>query len=193
MEDRDRATAVLAGGCFWCVEAVYRQLAGVLAVESGYTGGSENTAHYRAVCSGSTEHAEAVRVTYDPRRLNYETLLDVFFTAAHDPTQKDRQGNDYGRQYRSVIFYADETQKAVATRVIARLTREQTFPAPIVTELAPLTVFYLAEPYHQDYATHNPDQPYITHIAQPKIFKVRQKFPHLLARPPAEEDTKDHA
>ncbi len=193
MKDQECATAVLAGGCFWCVEAVYRPLAGVCAVESGYTGGSADTAHYRAVCSGTTGHAEAVRILYDPQRLRYETLLDVFFTVAHDPTQKDRQGNDRGRQYRSAIFYTDETQKTIAAQVIARLTDARAFPAPIVTELVPLTAFYAAEPYHQDYAARNPDQPYITHIAQPKIFKLREKFPQLAGAPTTGEDPERHA
>ncbi len=193
MEDEKRAPAVLAGGCFWCVEAVYRQLAGVLSVESGYAGGTSETAHYRAVCRGDTGHAECVRILFDPLRISYAALLDVFFRAAHDPTQKDRQGNDRGRQYRSAIFYADDSQKAAAERAITQLTADRAFDAPIVTELVPLATFYPAEPYHQDYAARNPGQPYITHVAQPKIFKVRQAFAHLLRNTASSGEPTGHA
>lgn len=169
-------TAVLAGGCFWCTEAVFEQLEGVTDVTSGYAGGTAETADYDTVCTGTTDHAEAIRITYDPAKISYEQLLKVFFTVAHDPTQLNRQGNDVGRQYRSAVFYADESEKAAAERMIQQLTDEKHFRDPIVTTLEPLTGFYPAERYHQDYARQNPDQPYIRAIAQPKVEKVRDKF-----------------
>ena len=169
-------TAVLAGGCFWCTEAVFEQLEGVKDVESGYAGDSAETANYEAVCTGSTNHAEAIRITYDPGKISYEELLKVFFTVAHDPTTLNRQGNDTGRQYRSAIFYAGDEQKRAAEAYIAKLKAEGTFSKPITTTLEPLTTFYSAEKYHQDYARLNPDQPYIKGQAQPKVEKVRKKF-----------------
>ena len=172
--------AVLAGGCFWCVEAVYKQLDGVTDVTSGYTGGSRETADYETVCGGRTDHAEAVEVRFDPRRISYGRLLKVFFSIAHDPTQKDRQGADVGRQYRSVIFYADETQKRVAEAYIAHLDASHVFDAPIITEVTRLETFYEAEPYHQDYAERNPWNPYIAFTAAPKVKKVRQYFADLV-------------
>jgi len=174
-------TAVLAGGCFWCTEAAFEQLEGVLDVTSGYMGGSAETANYRAVCGGDTGHAEAIRITYDPAKIGYETLLDVFFDA-HDPTQLNRQGNDLGTQYRSAIFYADEDEKHAAEAKIRALNEKQAYPRPIVTTLEPLGEFYPAEDYHQDYARLNPDQPYIQSVSTPKVCKVRAKHAALLRR-----------
>ncbi len=168
-----QGVAVLAGGCFWCVEAVYKQLDGVLSVTSGYAGGSADTADYHTVSSGRTDHAEAVEVRFDPSRISFGQLLKVFFSIAHDPTQLDRQGPDVGRQYRSVIFSADAEQKRVAERYIQQLGTAHAFDAPIVTEVMPLERFYEAEPYHQDYAERNPAQPYIFFNALPKVKKVR--------------------
>jgi peptide-methionine (S)-S-oxide reductase len=176
----ERAQAVLAGGCFWCTEAVFRQLDGVLAVESGYAGGTAASANYDAVCSGRTDHAEAIRIDYDPRRLSYGQLLKVFFSAAHDPTQLDRQGNDRGRQYRSAIFVANADERAVAEAYIAQLQEARVFSAPIVTTLEPLETFYSAETYHQDYAARNPQQPYIAAVSTPKVQKVRKLYPEKL-------------
>jgi peptide-methionine (S)-S-oxide reductase len=167
------AHAVLAGGCFWCVEAVYKNLEGVSAVKSGYAGGSADTADYETVSSGATNHAETVEVTYDPSRISFGQILKVFFSIAHDPTQRDRQGPDSGRQYRSVIFYDGEEQKRVAEAYIEQLDKAHIFDAPIVTEVVPLQAFYEAEPYHQDYAARHPLNPYIVINAQPKLKKLR--------------------
>ena len=180
----DVEIAVLAGGCFWCVEAVFRELRGVLKVESGYCGGTRETADYQQVCTGRTDHAEAVRISYDRRQIRYEDLLMVFFSIAHDPTQKDRQGNDRGRQYRSAIFYNDERQQAAATTLIAQLTRDQVFKNPIVTEIVPASPFYPAEAYHNNYAAFHPDQPYVVHVATPKVTKLRRYFTHMLRHAP---------
>ena len=168
--------AILAGGCFWCVEAVYKQLDGVASVTSGYAGGTANTADYQTVSSGRTDHAEAVEVRFDPGRVSYGQLLKVFFSIAHDPTQRDRQGPDVGRQYRSVIFTVDDEQRRVAQAYIAQLDTAHVFDAPIVTEVARLERFYEAEPYHQDYAERNPMNPYILFNARPKVAKVRKLF-----------------
>jgi len=165
--------AVLAGGCFWCVEAVYKNLDGVSSVKSGYAGGSAETADYETVSTGTTDHAEAVEVLYDPNRISYGQILKVFFSIAHDPTQRDRQGPDTGRQYRSAIFYADDGQKRVAEAYIDQLNKARVFDAPIVTEVAPLEAFFEAETYHQDYAARNPLNPYIVVNAQPKVRKLR--------------------
>ena len=166
-------SAVLAGGCFWCVEAVYKNLDGVTSVKSGYAGGSADTADYETVSTGTTDHAEAVEVLYDPSRISYGQILKVFFSIAHDPTQRDRQGPDTGRHYRSAIFYQGEEQKRVAEAYIGQLNKSKVFDDPIVTEVVPLPAFYEAETYHQDYAARNPSQPYIVHNAQPKVKKVR--------------------
>ncbi|HEX4870959.1 MAG TPA: peptide-methionine (S)-S-oxide reductase MsrA [Nevskiaceae bacterium] len=170
------AQAVLAGGCFWCTEAVFRALDGVLEVISGYAGDGPESATYERVCSGRTNHAEVIRVVYDPARVRLGALLRVFFAVAHDPTQLDRQGNDRGRQYRSAIFYADEAQRQVAAAYIRQLDRAGVFNRPIVTRLEPLEDFFEAEPYHQDYAARNPQQPYIAHVALPKVDKLRAFF-----------------
>lgn len=168
--------AVLAGGCFWCVEAVYRQLDGVSAVTNGYAGGTADSADYESVCSGRTDHAEAVEVRFDPAKMTFGQILKVFFSIAHDPTTRDRQGPDVGRQYRSVIFYADDEQKRVAEGYIKQLDAAKVFDKPIVTEVVPLERFYAAEEYHQDYAARNPLQPYILFNARPKVDKVRKYF-----------------
>jgi len=168
--------AVLAGGCFWCVEAVYKQLDGVSSVRSGYAGGTAETADYQTVCGGTTDHAEVVEVRYDPAKIGFGQILKAFFSIAHDPTQLDRQGPDVGRQYRSAIFYTTEGQKRVADSYIAQLDRAKVFDRPIVTEVAPLERFYEAETYHQDYAARNPLNPYILFNARPKVEKVRKHF-----------------
>ena len=173
------ATAVLAGGCFWCTEAAFEQLAGVLDVTSGYIGGSAETANYRAVCSGSTGHAEAIRITYDPTRISYEQLLDVFFDA-HDPTQLNGQGADVGTQYRSAVFFADDAQRRAAEAKIRQLNEAKAYARPIATTLEPPGEFFPAEDYHQDYARLNPDQPYIQAVSLPKACKVREKHAKLL-------------
>jgi len=177
-----RSLAVLAGGCFWCVEAVYRELDGVLAVVSGYSGGSAETADYKAVCTGSTEHAEVVQIAYDPSRLSFGRLLKIFFSVAHDPTQLNRQGNDIGTQYRSAVFYADEEQKRVTERYIQQLDAAKLYGRPIVTRLEPLQQFFEAENYHQNYAELHPDQPYIAAVALPKVGKLRQYFGESLKK-----------
>ncbi len=168
------AKLVLAGGCFWCTEAVYAQLDGVLAVRPGYAGGTAETADYRTVCGGRTDHAEAIEITYDPARISMGQILKMFFSIAHDPTQKDRQGHDVGRQYRSAIFYADEGQRDVAAAYIRQIDRAGIFDAKVQTTLEPLTAFYEAEAYHHGYAARNPEQPYIRAVAEPKVKKLRQ-------------------
>jgi len=173
-------TAVLAGGCFWCVEAVYRQLDGIVSVVSGYSGGTAATADYRTVCSGTTDHAEAVRIEYEANKLTYGQLLKVFFSVAHDPTQLNRQGNDVGRQYRSTIFYANDEERRIATAYIQQLNEAHVFPDRIATTLEPLEKFCEGEAYHQDYAARNPNQPYIACIARPKVEKLRESYPERL-------------
>jgi peptide-methionine (S)-S-oxide reductase len=174
------ARIVLGGGCFWCTEAVYSQLTGVLAVKPGYAGGTAKTADYRTVCSGRTDHAEVIEVTYDPGRITLGQILKLFFSIAHDPTQKDRQDADVGRQYRSVIFYADEDQKRIAEAYIAQIDAARLFDAPVQTTLEPLDALYDAEDYHRDYAARNPGQPYIRMVAAPKVSKLREVHGKLL-------------
>ncbi|HEX7380619.1 MAG TPA: peptide-methionine (S)-S-oxide reductase MsrA [Nevskiaceae bacterium] len=171
-----RAEVVLAGGCFWCTEAVYRELEGVVEVTPGYSGGEQGEADYETVCGGTTNHAEAIRIVYEPTRVSLGRLLKIFFSVAHDPTQLDHQGNDVGRQYRSVVFYADETQKEVAQAYMRQLDDAHVFAAPIVTQLVPLSAFYAAEDYHKAYASAHPDQPYIAFVARPKVDKLRHYF-----------------
>lgn len=172
-------TVVLAGGCFWCTEAAFEQLAGVIDVTSGYMGGARETANYRAVCGGDTGHAEAIRITYDPGKISYDRLLDVFFDA-HDPTQLNRQGNDIGTQYRSAIFYANEDERMAAEAKIRALNEKVAYARPVATTLEPLGEFYAAEDYHQDYARLNPDQPYIQSVSMPKVCKIRDKHAALI-------------
>lgn len=175
-------TLVLAGGCFWCTEAVYRELDGVAAVVSGYAGGTSETANYQAVSGGRTDHAEAIEIRFDPRRASFGELLRIFFAVAHDPTQRGGQGNDVGRQYRSAVFYADAEQKRVAEDYIAKLDKLRVFDRPIVTTLEPLKKFHRAEDDHQDYARLNPRQPYVLHVAAPKVAKLRAYFPDRLKK-----------
>jgi peptide-methionine (S)-S-oxide reductase len=168
-------TAVFAGGCFWCTEAVFRQPNGVKSVTSGYAGDTKEKADYKTVCSGTTNHAESIRFEYDPAQISYGQLLQVFMTA-HDPTTKDRQGNDHGHQYRSAIFYASEEEKKVAEAYIKQLDAAKVFTAPIVTTLEPLKEFFPAEDYHQDYVANHPDQPYVRQCSLPKVKKIREAF-----------------
>jgi peptide-methionine (S)-S-oxide reductase len=177
--------AVLAGGCFWCTEAVFRELDGVIDVVSGYSGGSAASADYDSVCSGTTDHAEAIAIRFDPSRLSYGALLKVFFAVAHDPTQVDRQGNDRGRQYRSAIFTADDRQREIAEAYIRQLDAAKVFTAPIATKVEPLETFYDAEAYHQNYAALHPAQPYIAAVAAPKVAKLHKQFGDMLATPVA--------
>ena len=171
------ATAVFAGGCFWGVDAVFKHVKGVKSVVSGYSGGSAQTAKYMIVGTGATGHAEAVKVTYDPSQITYTDLMKVFFSVAHDPTEKDRQGPDVGTQYRSAIFYADPQQKELAQRYIAQLDAAKTFGKPIVTEVAALDKFYPAEDYHQNYLALHPNQPYIVYNDLPKLEALKKQFP----------------
>jgi peptide-methionine (S)-S-oxide reductase len=171
------ATAVLAGGCFWGVDAVYKHVKGVKRVVSGYSGGSARTASYMLVGTGTTGHAEAVQITYDPSQIAYTDLLQVFFSVAHDPTELNRQGPDVGPQYRSAIFYADAQQKEQAERYIAQLNAAKVFRKPIATEVAALDKFYPAEDYHQNYLALHPSQPYIVYNDLPKLEALKKEFP----------------
>ena len=172
-------TATLAGGCFWCLEAVYDQMKGVLSVESGYIGGHVDQPTYQAVCGGRTGHAEAVRVTFDPSITSYQELLEVFFTI-HDPTTLNRQGHDVGTQYRSAIFYHTPEQKRIAEEVIRTFSKEQIYTNPIVTQVEPAATWYEAEPYHQEYFARNPFQGYCTAVVGPKVMKFRKLFAEKL-------------
>jgi peptide-methionine (S)-S-oxide reductase len=176
------ATAILAGGCFWCTEAVYRELDGVLAVTPGYAGGTRETASYESVCSGRTKHAEAIRITYDPSRATYGQLLKIFFSIAHDPTELNRQGNDVGPQYRSAIFPQDDDQRRAAEAYIKLLDEVGAFTGPIVTTIELDAQFYEAETYHHDYAKRNPTDGYITAVSAPKVRKLEKFFPEKLKR-----------
>ena len=174
-----RETAVFAGGCFWGVDAVFRHVRGVLHVVSGYAGGSAATARYELVSTDTTGHAESVEVTFDPQQVSYQQLLRVFFTVAHDPTQRNRQGPDAGTQYRSVLFYATPEQHRAALAMIAALERERAYAESIVTEVMPLRAFYAAEGYHQNYLARHLDQPYIVFNDLPKLGSLKQRFPEL--------------
>jgi peptide-methionine (S)-S-oxide reductase len=177
-------TAVFAGGCFWGVQAVFQHTQGVLNALSGYAGGKKETANYEAVGSGATGHAESVQVTYDPKQISYGKLLQIYFSVAHDPTQLNRQGPDWGTQYRSAIFFANDNQKQVAERYIAQLEAAHAFPGKIVTQLAPLTAFYPAEAYHQDYATLHPESSYIATFDRPKIANLKSTMPEVYREAP---------
>lgn len=170
----NRQTAVIGGGCFWCLEAVFNRLRGVTSVESGYMGGHVENPTYRQVCGGDTGHVEVVRVTFDPEEISYSDLLEVFFTV-HDPTTLNRQGNDVGTQYRSVIFYESEEQRRIAEQAIAELNAART-PDPVVTAVEPAGKFFVAEDYHQEYYANNPSQPYCQITIPPKLKKLQQKF-----------------
>jgi peptide-methionine (S)-S-oxide reductase len=172
-------TAVLAGGCFWGVDAVFKHVKGVVRVESGYAGGSADTAQYETVSSGSTGHAESVHITYDPSQITYGQLLKVFFAVAHDPTQLNRQGPDEGTQYRSAIFYANDEQKRIAASYIAQLDQAKIFSGKIVTQVVPLQSFNEAEAYHQNYLANHTDEPYIVYNDLPKLENLRKQLPEL--------------
>ena len=171
--------AVIAGGCFWGIQAVFQHVKGVISATSGYSGGEARTAEYEVVSTGETGHAESVKIIYDPSQITYGELLRVFFSVAHDPTQLNRQGPDEGTQYRSVIFYGNDEQKKIAEAYIAQLEKAKVFPRPIVTQVVPLKAFYPAEAYHQDYATRHPNEPYIVYNDAPKVVQLRQQFPEL--------------
>jgi peptide-methionine (S)-S-oxide reductase len=170
-----KEVATLGGGCFWCLEAVYDDLKGVDSVESGYMGGKTANPTYEQVCSGDTGHAEVIRLTFDPAVVSFKEILEVFFVI-HDPTTRDRQGNDVGTQYRSAIFYHSAEQKAVAEQVIKNLSAARIYDDPIVTEVAPASQFYIAETYHQEYYQRNPAQPYCAYVVRPKVAKFRKHF-----------------
>jgi len=176
---RAEETVVFAGGCFWGIQGVFQRVKGVTRAVSGYAGGSAASAHYELVSRGTTGHAESVQVTFDPARVSYSQLLQVFFTVAHDPTQLNRQGPDVGTQYRSAIFYATTGQKTGAEAYVQELTAAKAFPRPIVTQIVPLAGFYAAEDYHQDYLNRHPDEPYIVYNDWPKIDGLRKQFPSL--------------
>ncbi len=169
-------TVILAGGCFWCTESVFKNLDGVLEVTAGYSGGDASTADYRAVCTGTTNHAEAIAVRYDASRISFGQLLKVFFAIAHDPTTRDRQGGDVGSQYRSAIFFANQEQHDIAQAYLDQIASAGVFKTPVVTQLVPLEAFHTAEAHHQNYAELNPDQGYIRAAAQPKVEKLRTYF-----------------
>lgn len=179
MSNLDLAIATFGGGCFWCTEAVFNELRGVSKVTSGYCGGAVEEPTYAAVCAGTTGHAEVIQIEFDPTLCAYEDLLEVFFRT-HDPTTLNRQGNDVGTQYRSVVFYHDEEQKTVTEAIIQRLNETTAFRAPIVTEVTAAVTFYAAEDYHQDYFKLNPDQPYCRAVVQPKVEKFRAVFSEKL-------------
>jgi peptide-methionine (S)-S-oxide reductase len=172
-------TAVVAGGCFWGLQAVFQHVKGVVSVTSGYAGGSSLTAHYEVVSTGATGHAESVQIVYDPSQVTYGELLRVFFSVAHDPTELNRQGPDEGTQYRSSIFYNSDEQKHIAEAYIAQLDKAKIFPRPIVTQVVPLKGFYAAEAYHQNYAANHPDNLYIVYNDAPKVAQLRKQFPDL--------------
>jgi peptide-methionine (S)-S-oxide reductase len=175
-------TIVLAGGCFWGVEAVFENLKGVANVTSGYSGGTAATANYDTVSNGTTGHAEAVKITYDPAQISYGQLLKIYFLIAHNPTQVNRQENDIGTQYRSAIFFSNPDQQAVATAYIDKLNQAHVFPEPIATEVVPLTAFYEAEAKHQDFIVHHPKNPYVVSHDLPKLARLQQQFPDLIKK-----------
>jgi peptide-methionine (S)-S-oxide reductase len=172
-------TATLAGGCFWCLEAIYDLVHGVISVESGYSGGDVPSPTYQAVCEGTTGHAEVVQITFDPEVISYQDLVKIFFTI-HDPTTLNRQGADVGTQYRSAIFYHDENQKAIAKQVIAEIDGASIWDNSLVTQVEQFGEFFIAEDYHQEYFVNNPNQPYCRAVVSPKVLKFRSKFSHLL-------------
>ncbi len=181
MTDTSQATsteselATLGGGCFWCLEAVFDQVKGVDRVESGYMGGGRPSPTYEAVCTGTTGYAEIIQIRFDPNVISFRKLLEIFF-GIHDPTTLNRQGNDAGTQYRSAIFYHSPEQESTAKEMIEKLTKDQLFDSPIVTEVVPVSTFYIAESYHQEYFVQNPSQPYCTYLIGPKVAKFRQQF-----------------
>lgn len=172
-------TAVLSGGCFWGIQAVYQHTKGVISATSGYAGGAAQTAHYEQVGTGNTGHAESVKIVYDPAQVTYGQILMIFFAVAHNPTELNKQGPDWGTQYRSAIFYSNEEQKKIASAYLAQLEEAKVYPQKIVTQVAPLNEFYPAEAYHQDYVKHHPDNPYITINDLPKLADLKKEFPEL--------------
>jgi peptide-methionine (S)-S-oxide reductase len=174
-----KQTAVVAGGCFWGIQAVFQHIKGVVSATSGYSGGTMKNPDYDAVSSGATGHAESVQIVYDPSQVTYGELLRVFFSVALDPTEVNRQGPDEGTQYRSVIFYGNDEQKHIAEAYIAQLNQAKVFSKPIATQVVPLKAFYPAEGYHQNYATLHPDNPYIVYNDAPKVANLRKEFPNL--------------
>ena len=175
MTDAGKEIATLAGGCFWCLEAVFDDLKGVDSVESGYMGGKTVNPSYEEVCSGETGHAEVAQLSFDPKQVSFKEILEVFFVI-HDPTTLNRQGNDVGTQYRSAIFYHSAEQKAAAEQVIANMSAAKVYEDPIVTEVVPASKFYVAEDYHQEYFRRNPAQPYCAFVVRPKVAKFRKHF-----------------
>lgn len=176
---KGKETAVVGGGCFWGVDAVFKHVKGVKDVVSGFSGGSAKTAEYEVVSTGRTGHAESVKITFDPQKITYAQILRVFFSVATDPTQLNRQGPDVGTQYRSVIFYASEAQKQIASSYVDQLNQAHVFSGPIVTQVVPLEHFYPAEPYHQNYLALHPDNPYIVYNDLPKLAALKKEFPTL--------------
>ncbi len=183
--DTSTQTAVFAGGCFWGVQGVFQRVNGVIQAVSGYSGGGKDTAQYEVVSTGTTGHAESVKITYDPKKVSYGTLLQIYFSVAHDPTQLNRQYPDSGTQYRSAVFYADPAQKETAEKYIAQLDAAKVYPKKIVTQVAPLAAFYPAEAYHQDYLTLHPDQGYIARFDIPKVENLKTMFPQQFRAEPA--------
>jgi peptide-methionine (S)-S-oxide reductase len=179
MDAKSTGRAVFAGGCFWCTEAVFEQVAGVTKVVSGYAGGDSKSANYEAVGSGRTKHAEAIEITYNPDKVTFGQLLKVFFSVAHDPTQLNKQGPDWGTQYRSAVFFVNDEQKKVTEAYIQQLTAAKSFAQPIVTQVVPLEAFYAAEGYHQDYVKNHPSNPYVVVNALPKLKKLKELTPSL--------------
>lgn len=175
-------TAVVAGGCFWGIEGVFEKVKGVKSAVAGYSGGEKSTAHYEMVSEGNTGHAESVQITFDPNQVTYGQLLKIFFSVAHDPTEKNRQGPDTGTQYRSVIFYANDEQRKVAESYVKQLDEAGVYSHPIVTQIVPLKAFYAAESYHQHYMENNPFQPYIMYNDAPKVSALKKNYPELCKR-----------
>lgn len=183
-EAGERGTVVFAGGCFWGVQSVFQRVKGVEKTTVGYSGGAEGTADYRTVCGGKTGHAEALEIVFDPEKVSFGTLLRIFFSVVHDPTQLNRQGGDVGTQYRSAIFYTDDEQRKAAEEYVKQLDQAHIFPGPIVTQIVPLEHFYAGEEYHQDYALKNPHNPYIQVCDIPKIAELERQFPALFQEYP---------
>ena len=179
---KGKKTVVLAGGCFWCTEAVFEHVQGIDKVVSGYSGGDAAGAHYEIVSSGRTNHAESIQITYDPSKITLGQILKVFFSVAHDPTALNRQGPDHGKQYRSAIFFKDDEQKRIAESYVQQLTQAKVFHDPIVTEITALKAFYPAEEHHQDYVRNNPMDPYVMVNARPKLEKLKKQFPDLFKK-----------
>jgi len=180
MTDNNLAVATIGGGCFWCIEAVFKPLKGIKTLVSGYAGGAIPNPTYRQVCNGDTGHAEVVQITFDPSEITFKEMIEIFLVM-HDPTTLNRQGGDIGTQYRSTIMYHDDAQKQVAEEVIASFTSDNVYDDPIVTEVVPLDIFYPAEDYHQDYYANNSSQPYCAAVIAPKVSKLRKKYGERLA------------